>query len=96
MFHGKYVVPDEVPRLLEKHGYSKDKAIHILVDDDYDDQRALWVFKHNYIDHAGYTKSMFVHSRKGASGTQHVKPKPEGVVIPYEGSRTRGAAPHRR
>ena len=96
MFHEKYVVPDDVPRLLEKHGYRKDKAIHILVDEDYDDQRALWVLKHNYIDRAGYTKSMFVHSRKGSSGTHHVKPMQDTVVIPYEGSRGKGGVPRRR
>jgi branched-subunit amino acid transport protein AzlD len=89
-FRGRHVVPDDVPRLLEKHGYSREKPLHILVDDDYDDKRALWVFKHNYIDRAGYTKSVWVHSQKGASGTVGILPKADGVKMPYQNTRSRG------
>ena len=83
MFHDTYVVPDDVPRLLEKHGYDKSKTIHILVDDDYDDNRALWVFKHNYIDRAGYAKSVWVHARRGISGLSGNVKDNDGVTIPY-------------
>ena len=88
MFHDKYVVPDDVPKLLEKHGYSKTKTVHILVDDDYDDNRALWVLKHNYIDRAGYAKSVWVHARRGISGLSGNVQDHDGVTIPYnEGPR---------
>lgn len=65
--------PDEIPRLLKKHNVPKDATIYVLVDEGYDDERALWVFKHNYLTRAGYPRSVWIHERRAVSG------KPEEV-----------------
>ena len=41
----------------------KDAVIHILVDRDFNNTRALWVFQHNYLNRAGYSRSILVHER---------------------------------
>lgn len=90
LFQDRFVTPQEVPRLLEKHRVPKDSTIYVLVDDDYDDQRALWVFKNNYLSHNGYTRSTWVHRRRAVSGkADEVPHDAKPVKIPYEGSRFR-------
>ena len=90
LFQDRFVTPREVPRLLEKHRVPKDSTIYVLVDDDYDDQRALWVFKNNYLSHNGYTRSTWVHRRRAVSGkADEVPHDAKPVKIPYEGSRFR-------
>lgn len=90
LFQDRFVTPQEVPRLLEKHRVPKDSTIYVLVDDDYDDQRALWVFKNNYLSHNGYTRSTWVHRRRAVSGkADDVPHDAKPVKIPYEGSRFR-------
>lgn len=82
-FQGRPVTPEESVRLLEKNGVPKDRTLHVLVDDDFDDQKILWVFKHNYLDRAGYTKSVWIHGRRGESGRSDIKPPEGGVTMPY-------------
>ena len=82
-FQDKPVTPDEAVKLLEKRGVPKDRTLHVLVDDDFDNQKILWVFKHNYLDRAGYTKSVWIHGRRGASGKSDIKPPDGGVTVPY-------------
>ena len=73
-FRDKYVRdPDDIPRLLKKHNVPKDATIYVLVDEGYDNERALWVFKHNCLTRAGYPRSIWIHERRAVSG------KPEEV-----------------
>jgi branched-subunit amino acid transport protein AzlD len=82
-FKDRPVTPEEAVKLLEKNGVPKDRTLHVLVDDDFDNQRVLWVFKHNYLDRAGYTKSVWIHARRGESGKSDLMPPEGGVSIPY-------------
>ena len=50
--------------LLEKNNVPKNKTLHILIDADYTDKRAPWVFQRNYLARNGWTRSILVHSRK--------------------------------
>ncbi len=68
-FGEKLVLPQEVPELLEDHGVPKDATIHILLDDNYTDRRAPWVFQHNILGKAGYRRSIFVSKRRAESMT---------------------------
>ena len=70
MFKEKFVTPQEVPALLKKNRIPKDATIHILVDEDFHDQKALWVFRQNYINRAGYTRAVWVNERR----YQHASP----------------------
>lgn len=63
LFNGFFVEPKDVPVLLERHRIPKDAVIHILVDRDFNNTRALWVFQHNYLNRAGYSRSILVHER---------------------------------
>ncbi|MBR7180986.1 MAG: AzlD domain-containing protein [Kiritimatiellae bacterium] len=87
LFRDRPALPEEIPELLDKAGYDREKTLHILVDGDFDDKRALWVLKHNYIDRAGYTKSVWVHSRRGVSGSAGEINRPDTVTIPYAAPR---------
>ncbi|MBQ3672332.1 MAG: AzlD domain-containing protein [Kiritimatiellae bacterium] len=84
-FQGQPVAPDEVVKLLEKNGVPKDQTLHVLVDEDFDDARALWVFQHNYLNRGGYTKAlMMVGARRTLSGDARLKEsETDGKVIPY-------------
>ena len=44
MFRDKYVTPKKAMELMEKHRIPKNATIHLLVDEDYRDERAMWVF----------------------------------------------------
>lgn len=67
MFNGKYADPKEAANLLERHGIPKDATIHVSVDPGYSNERALWVFQHNVLNRAGYSRVIFVHPRKAES-----------------------------
>ena len=69
LFNGQFVDPKDVPALLERHRIPKDAVIHILIDRDYNNMRALWVFQHNYLNRAGYSRSMLVHERAAEAKT---------------------------
>jgi hypothetical protein len=59
----------------------------VLVDPDFDDQQALWIFKHNYLDRAGYTRAILMNgAQHGVSGTSELRESFEskGRIIPYE------------
>lgn len=66
-FVDRYVKPDEVPKLLKRHHVPKTATIHILVEDPHADERALWVFSHNILGRAGYTRTMRVNGRHAVS-----------------------------
>jgi len=63
-FAGKFVEPSDVGEMLQKHGVPKSTTIHVLVEDGYDNKRALWVFQHNVLARAGYSRSIVVSKRK--------------------------------
>ena len=84
-FQDRFVRPDEVPGLLEKNRIPKKSTIHVLVDDDFNDQQALWTFQHNFLNRAGYTRTMIVHERQYRTGSRtELKPVSRKKVIPYE------------
>ena len=66
-FRDRYVTPEEAVRLLEKNKVPKDATIHMLVDEDFAQPRATWVFQHNYLGKAGYRKAIVVHARRAES-----------------------------
>ncbi|MGN0855567.1 MAG: branched-chain amino acid transporter permease [Kiritimatiellia bacterium] len=87
LYRGQPVLPEEVGRRLDKDKVSKTEALHVLVDPDFTDQQALWVFRHNYLDRAGYTRSVMMNGEpRGVSGTSDLRENFEskGRVIPYE------------
>lgn len=77
LFGERYVTPREAVELLEKYEIPKDKTLHILVDEDYTDRRAPWVFQHNYLGHAGYRRTILVHARKAESSVQEKREMPQ-------------------
>lgn len=64
MFREEYVTPKRAMELMEKYRIPKNATIHLLVDDDYVDNRATWVFQRNYLARAGYTKSVLIRNQK--------------------------------
>ena len=63
-FMDEPVTPKEAVKRLEAHGIPKSATIHILVDEDFADRRATWVFQHNYLGRAGYRRTILVHARR--------------------------------
>lgn len=61
-FREEFVTPKRAMELLEKYRIPKDATIHLQIDDNYNDDRAIWVFQRNYLARAGYTKSVRVRS----------------------------------
>ena len=84
-FQDRPVTPAEAVKLLEKNGVPKDRTLHVLVDPDFDDQQALWVFQHNYLHRAGYAKALLmIGERRAFSGSARLKESSvDGTVIPY-------------
>ena len=84
-FQDRPVTPAEAVKLLEKNGVPKDQTLHVLVDPDFDDQQALWVFQHNYLHRAGYAKALLmIGERRAFSGSARLKESSaDGTVIPY-------------
>ena len=75
MFQEQYVTPKEAVELLEKYQIPKGVTLHLLVDRDYTDTRATWVFQRNFLARAGYTKSVLVYARrKEAMSAEDDKP----------------------
>ena len=66
-FMDEYVTPERAVELLEENKIPHEATIHILVDDDYTDRRATWVFQHNYLARAGYNHSLLVSKRVAKS-----------------------------
>jgi hypothetical protein len=64
MFRDEYVTPKKAIELMEKHRIPKNATIHLLVDEDYGDERAMWVFQRNYLARAGYTKSVLIRNKE--------------------------------
>lgn len=64
MFRDKYVTPKKAIELMKKHRIPKSATIHLLVDDDYRDERAMWVFQRNFLAREGYTKSVLIRNKK--------------------------------
>ena len=74
-FKDEFVTPKQAVELLEENYIPHEATIHILVDDDYTDRRATWVFQHNYLARAGYNRSVLVTKRVASSETVERKPK---------------------
>ena len=72
----EYVTPAEAVKRLESHRIPHDATIHVRVDPAFADNRALWVFHHNYLNKAGYTRVVFVHERRAEA---HRKKKERGL-----------------
>lgn len=68
-FRDRPVTPEQAVQRLEALGLPKENDLHILVDDDYTDQRALWVFQHNYLHRAGYRHVILMHPQRTVVGT---------------------------
>ena len=62
-FREEYVTAERAVELLEENKVPHEATIHILVDDDFTDRRATWVFQHNYLARAGYNRSLLVSRR---------------------------------
>ncbi|MBQ6136451.1 MAG: AzlD domain-containing protein [Kiritimatiellae bacterium] len=83
--------PNELAALLRKNNVPKDATIYILLDEGYNDQRALWVLRHNYLTRAGYPRSAWIHSRRAVSGRpEEVGRSLGGSSTPYERVPRRG------
>lgn len=80
-FREKYVTPQRAVELLEENQIPHDATIHILVDDDYTDRRATWVFQHNYLARAGYNRSVLVTKRVATSEAVKAKPKQKATAV---------------
>ncbi|HBJ60025.1 MAG TPA: hypothetical protein DDY72_06340 [Verrucomicrobia bacterium] len=76
LFRNRFVSPGEAVALLEKYDIPKDETLHILIDEDYTDRRAPWVFQHNYLARAGYRRTILVHARKAESAAVDARKKP--------------------
>lgn len=90
-FRDEFVTPRQAMELMEKHRIPKGATIHLLVDDDYRDDRAIWVFQRNYLARAGYTKSVRVRNMepevkviKHDDRHPRAQPRPQ---IRYKGSK---------
>ncbi len=80
------VTPEEAVERLEDLGVPKTATIYVQVDDPDASQRALWVFKNNYLSRAGYTKSAWVTPRRAESGTaERLNSNLQDRKIPFEG-----------
>ena len=75
-FRDEFVTPKQAVERLEANHIPHEATIHILVDDDYTDRRATWVFQHNYLARAGYNRSVLVTKRVATSETVDAKKKP--------------------
>lgn len=87
-FGNRLVMPQDVPELLESHHVPKDATIHILVEDDYTDRRAPWVFQHNILGRAGYRRTILVSKRRAESmAVERKQPAPpEKKPFRYKGA----------
>lgn len=74
-FRDEFVTPARAIELLEENHIPHEATIHILVDDDYTDRRATWVFQHNYLARAGYNRSVLVSKRVATSEAVNRRPK---------------------
>lgn len=63
MFKDEFVTPQKAMELMERYRIPKNATIHLLVDDDFRNDRATWVFQRNYLARAGYTKSVLIRNQ---------------------------------
>ncbi len=68
-YRGEFVTPEEAISRLEEDDIPKKSTIYVLLEDGYDNQRALWVFKNNYLTRAGYTRSAWIKERRTEAGS---------------------------
>lgn len=93
-FQESPATPEQVVARLEKLGVPKDDEVYVQVDEDYEDQRALWVFQHNYLNRAGYRRAILIHPRRSQSGTaDKVSSKLGNRTVPFEGRTIRNQQP---
>lgn len=77
-FKDEYVTAERAVELLEKNKIPHEATIHILVDDDFNDDLTTWVFQHNYLARAGYNHSLVV-SKRVARAESFSKRKPRNA-----------------
>lgn len=68
-YKDELVTPEEAVKRLKGDNIPKDATIYVKLEGGYDNQRALWVFKNNYLSRAGYTRSAWVKERRTETGT---------------------------
>ncbi len=68
-YRGELVTPEEAISRLEDDEIPKSSTIYVKLEGGYDNQRALWVFKNNYLSRAGYTRSAWIKERRTEAGT---------------------------
>ncbi len=79
-FQDEFVTPQQAIEKLQKHQIPKNATLHLLVEADYTNKRATWVFQRNYLARAGYTKSILVHATKAESSVAKKQtPAPDKV-----------------
>ena len=90
-FEDKPVLPEQVVPRLEKLGVSKESEVYIQLDDDFNDQRAVWVFMHNYLQRAGYKHAIPMRAQRTTVGTaDQVSPVLKEKKVPFEGRTPKG------
>lgn len=95
-FAGEPVTPSEAVERLEEAGIPKSDTVYVLIDDPNVDERALWVFRQNYLSKAGWTRSAWVKPRRAEAGSAaELDTKLEKRKTPFKG-RTLEKDPRRR
>ena len=85
-FQDKPVLPEQVVPRLEALGVSKEAEVYIQLDDDFNDQRAVWVFMHNYLQRAGYKHAIPMRAQRTSVGTaEELTTTLKSDKVPFEG-----------
>ncbi len=85
-FQERPVTPEEVIDCLEALDFPKTDTLYVQVDPDYTNQRALYVFQHNYLIRAGYSRAIMIHPTRAESGTaDKVSNKPGKRSVEFTG-----------
>lgn len=85
-FQDKPVLPEQVVPRLEALGVSKESEVYVQLDDDFNDQRAVWVFMHNYLQRAGYKHAIPMRAQRTTVGTaDQVGTSLKSDKVPFEG-----------
>ena len=89
-FQDKPVLPEQVVPRLEALDIPKENDLYVQIDEDYADQRAIWVFVHNYLHRGGYRHVIPMRAQRTVVGTADkvsASMRPESKV-PFSGRTT--------
>ena len=89
-FQDKPVLPEQVVPRLEALDIPKQNDLYVQIDEDYADQRAIWVFVHNYLHRGGYRHVIPMRAQRTVVGTADkvsASMRPESKV-PFSGRTT--------